>query len=156
LTPRSAGTPKAPGTPKALKEWRSVQLIAAAEVMAELVERELAPVGITWRQFKIIAMVAKLAPAPQIVVAERLGIDRTTMSEEAGVLAELMLILPWPRRRDGRRRYLELSEHGSQVLAHGEYQVDRAEQRLFGRLGVVHGRRFAEYLARIAPPQRRL
>jgi DNA-binding MarR family transcriptional regulator len=144
------------GTPNALKEWRCVQLIAAAEVLVELLQRELGVVGITWRQFKILAMAAKLAPAPQIVVAERLGIDRTTMSEETRALAELGLLLPWPRRRDGRRKYLELTEHGSQVLAHGEYQVEQAEQRMFGRLGLVHGRRFAEYLARIAPPQRRL
>jgi DNA-binding MarR family transcriptional regulator len=139
------------GTPSALKEWRCVQLIAAAEVLVELLERELEPVGMTWRRFKILAMLAKLAPAPQIVVAERLGIDKTTMSEETHALVELALVIRWPRSRG-----LELTEHGAQVLAHGEYQVEQAEQRLFGRLGLVHGRRFAEYLARIAPPQRRL
>jgi hypothetical protein len=56
----------------------------------------------------------------------------------------------WPRGRG-----LELSEHGAQVLAHAAYQVEQAERRLFGRLGVAHGRKFAEYLARIAPPPRR-
>jgi DNA-binding MarR family transcriptional regulator len=133
-----------------------VQLIATAEGMVELLEKELEPVGVTWRRFKILAMLAKLAPAPQIVVAERLGIDRTTMSDETRELLDLMLVLAWPRGRDGRRRYMELTEHGAQVLAHAEYQVEQAEQRVFGRLGLVHGRRFAEYLARIAPPQRRL
>jgi DNA-binding MarR family transcriptional regulator len=150
LTPRR-WEPQSAGTPRALKEWRSVQLIATAEVLVELLERELEPVGITWRQFKILAMLAKLAPAAQIVLAERLGIDRTTMSEETHALVDLGLVMRWPRVRG-----IELTEHGSQVLAHGEYQVEQAEQRMFGRLGLVHGRRFAEYLARIAPPQRRL
>lgn len=126
-----------------------MQLIATAEHMVELLERELEPLGVTWRRFKILAMLAKLAPAPQIVVAERLGIDRTTMSEEAHALGELGLIMRWPRERG-----IELSEHGAQVLAHATYQVERAEQRMFGRLGLVHGQKFAEYLARIAPRQR--
>jgi hypothetical protein len=42
------------------------------------------------------------------------------------------------------------------VLAHGEYQVDQAQRRMFGRLGLAHGSRFAECLARVAPVPRRL
>jgi DNA-binding MarR family transcriptional regulator len=149
-------TPRSVGTPSALKEWRSVQLIATAEHLLETVERELEPVGVTWRRFKILAMLAKLAPAPQIVVAERLGIDRTTMSKETRELMAQMLVTQWPRGLDGRRMYLELTGHGAQVLAHAAHQVERAEQKVLGRLGLAHGRRFAEYLSRIAPPQRRL
>ena len=120
-------TRRKPGVHGAFASWRCVLLIAAADFMLELIEEELEPIGLTWRTFRILTLVGKLGSVPQSVVAERIGLDRTTMSKAA------------------------LTDHGEQVLAHGEYAVSQAEKRLLGRLGVTHGRRSEEYLRRLAP-----
>ena len=141
------------GVPLALREWRSVVLLAAAEEMLALLERELEPVGLSWRTCRVLALIAWLQPVSQIAVAERLGIDRTTMSETARELSDLELVYLLPLDWDRRRRQLQLTNHGEQVLAHAEYAVERAEAALFGRLGLAHSRRLEGYLKRIAPRQ---
>jgi DNA-binding MarR family transcriptional regulator len=143
-------TRRKPGVHGAFASWRCVLLIAAADFMLELIEEELEPIGLTWRTFRILTLVGKLGSVPQSVVAERIGLDRTTMSKAAHELQRLQLVLLLPPA-PGRRSELVLTDHGEQVLAHGEYAVSQAEKRLLGRLGVTHGRRSEEYLRRLAP-----
>ncbi len=97
------------GVPLALKEWRSVVLLAAAEELLAVLERELEPVGLSWRTCRILALIGRLQPVSQIAVAERLGIDRTTMSETARELSDLELVYLLPLDWDRRRRQLQLT-----------------------------------------------
>jgi DNA-binding MarR family transcriptional regulator len=146
-------TRRSTGVPRALKEWRSVLLLAAAEEMLALLEKELEPIGLTWHSCRILALIGRLQPVSQIAVVERLGIDRTTMSNAARRLSDLELVYLLPRGWDRRRRELELTAHGEQVLAHAEYAVAQAERAMFGRLGVTRTRRLEQDLLSIAPRQ---
>lgn len=146
-------TRRSTGVPRALKDWRSVLLLAAAEEMLVLLERKLEPIGLTWRQCQILALIGRLQPASQSVLSDRLGIDRTTMSNAARALSDLELVYLLPRGWDRRRRELELTAHGEQVLAHAEYAVVQAERAMFGRLGVTRTRRLERDLVSLAPRQ---
>jgi DNA-binding MarR family transcriptional regulator len=117
MMPGRQPPPRTRGTPRALRDWRSLQLICTAEWMVELLERELEPIGLTWRRCKILAMIGKLQPVEQAGVAMRLGIDRSTMSAEVAVFREQMLVMGMPRRPGARRPALQLTDLGEQVLA---------------------------------------
>jgi DNA-binding MarR family transcriptional regulator len=150
VTGRSRKTSSAP---EPLRSWTGLLLVTAAEWAIEFANAELAPVGISWREWRILAMVDVLEPIPQAMLAERLGIDRTTASRAVRELRQRSLLVAQMPMRDLRRRDLYLSDEGDALLREAQVALARAEERAFARLGIVNWRRFHDQLSRLAPRQ---
>jgi DNA-binding MarR family transcriptional regulator len=137
--------------PEPLRSWTTMLLVAAAERATEYANAELAPLGLSWRDWRILALVDTLAPISQVVLAERVGIDRTTASRAVKDLRERSLVVALAGRRDLRKRELYLTADGAAVLREAQVGLARAEEYMFARLGIVNWRRFHDPLGRLAP-----
>jgi DNA-binding MarR family transcriptional regulator len=128
-------------------------LVTAAERAVEFANAELAAAGITWREWRIMAVIEALEPIPQTLLAERIGIDRTTASRAVRALRERSLVVAELGMRDLRRRDLYVTEQGAAVLRDAHGVLARAEGNMFARLGIVSWRRLHDQLDRLAPRQ---
>ena len=65
--------------PQNLSARTSYLLGRAASCVQALGERDLEPLGITPREYSVLAVLAERSPLSQTQVAETLGLDRTTI-----------------------------------------------------------------------------
>jgi DNA-binding MarR family transcriptional regulator len=84
-----------------------------ARAITRLYERSLRPHGLRATQFSVLAALALMGPTPLTDLAGTLGLERTTLTRVAGVLARRgWLVAAQPRRGDARRRLLRLTAAG--------------------------------------------
>jgi DNA-binding MarR family transcriptional regulator len=76
----------------------------------------LAPSGVRATQLPLLAALAVVGPAPLTPLAERLGMDRTTLTRNLGGLRDRGLVTIEPGE-DRRTRFVELTDAGAQALA---------------------------------------
>jgi DNA-binding MarR family transcriptional regulator len=108
---------------------------ATTRLMART-DAELAPLGIDSKEFGTLRVLSRLEAASQLQVAQRLGIDRTTMVALLDVLERKGIVARRPDPADRRRNIVELTEQGEQTFAAAE---------------VAHRKAEAEFLAAITP-----
>ena len=82
----------------------------------ELHDAALSPLGIDGRELGILLVVADGEPRSQQQVAERLGIDRTSMVAFLDALEAKGLIARRPHTHDRRRNVIELTPSGEEVV----------------------------------------
>jgi DNA-binding MarR family transcriptional regulator len=75
--------------------------------MAEQHGRALAPFGIHARDHGVLLVIDRLEPASQQQVAERMGVDRTTMVAIIDALEAKSIIARRPDPEDRRRNVIE-------------------------------------------------
>lgn len=106
----------------------------AHEAHRVLTREALAPLGLSPKGFGALVVLASEGPLPQVRLAMRQGIDRTTM---VAVVDELERLGAVRRRRDerDRRAYaLELTPEGAAMLDRAHPAVKRAEDRFLAPL----------------------
>ncbi|GAA4212177.1 MarR family winged helix-turn-helix transcriptional regulator [Actinocatenispora rupis] len=116
--------------------FRLVELGKAALAVADAA---LAEHGLTGRHLRALTLAASGVPSQQ-GMAERSGIDRTTI---VAVLDDLERLGHVRRRRDpaDRRRHLvEITDDGRAVLRTASRALDRAEKDLFADLSATERR----------------
>jgi DNA-binding MarR family transcriptional regulator len=117
--------------------------------MSELHVEALAPFDIHARDLGVLLVIDRFEPASQQQVAERLGVDRTTMVTIIDALEAKGIIARRPDAEDRRRNVLELTPAGQELLRQATAASDAAEARLLAPLSSAQGEQLRDLLARV-------
>ena len=80
-------------------------------------ERDLEPLGITPREYSVLAVLAERSPLSQTQVAEILGLDRTTILKLGASLEGKRLVLRERDANDARAYAVALTPAGDRLRA---------------------------------------
>jgi DNA-binding MarR family transcriptional regulator len=95
----------------------------------------LAPTGLRLTQFSLLAHLVHGGPAAMSALAERLDMDRTTLTRNLKPLADAGLVA-LDAGRDGRERVVSISEEGRTTWRAAREPWRRAQQEVNETLGV--------------------
>ena len=109
----------------------------AQQRLAELTAPALAPYGITGRELAVLMSIDDLTPLSQQDVADRLGVDRTTMVTLIDGLEDKELVLRLPDAEDRRRNVVVLTGAGQATMAEAVEAAEAAEQRFLSKLSAA-------------------
>ena len=121
---------------------------AAARVQA-MGERDLEPLGITPREYSVLAVLAERSPLSQTQVAEILGLDRTTILKLGSSLERKRLVVRERDVSDARAYAVALTPAGDRLRAEAFELLLACEGRFLAPL--KHGEReqLHDLLARV-------
>lgn len=109
----------------------------ADRIITQLYDAILAPSGLHITQFTLLATLAEASPISINRLATLMGMDRTTLTRDLGVVSKQ----GWVRievGEDHRRRVVTLTEEGQRVLAQARPLWQQAQRLLLDRLGPQH------------------
>jgi DNA-binding MarR family transcriptional regulator len=143
----------APKPPDALMERLSFLLKRTSGLVEQAIGTELARLSINGREFGVLTLIDAEGPASQQRLANRIGVDRTTMVALIDALEEKRLV---HRRRDpsDRRAYqLEATSRGRETLRDALEAVELGEQQALASLSNTESAAFKQALQRLAQHQ---
>ena len=121
----------------------------AERLMADLHVEALGPFDIHARDLGVMLAIDRSESASQQQVAERLGVDRTTMVAIIDALEAKGIIVRRPDPEDRRRNVVELTQAGQALLQQAKAASDLAEADLLAPLNHQEGEQLRTLLARI-------
>jgi DNA-binding MarR family transcriptional regulator len=121
----------------------------AQRSMSELHAEALGPFGIHERELGVMLIIGDRAPASQQQVAERVGVDRTTMVAMIDALQDKGIVARHPDPADRRRNVIALTPAGEDLLRQATAASDRAEAELLAALTPEEGEQLRSLLARL-------
>jgi DNA-binding MarR family transcriptional regulator len=139
--------------PDALMERLSFLLKRTSGQVEQAIETELARLNINGREFGVLTLIDAEGPASQQRLADRIGVDRTTMVALIDMLEEKRLV---HRRRDpnDRRAYqLEATAAGRKTLQDALKAVELGEQQALASLTNTESATLKQALQRLAQAQ---
>lgn len=134
-TPADLSAEDAP--PPAVHARLGYLLKHAQQRLAEFTAPALAPFGITGRELAVLMSIDDLTPLSQQDVADRLGVDRTTMVTLIDGLEEKELVERRPDAEDRRRNVVVLTGAGQATMAEAVEAAEAAEQRFLTKLSAA-------------------
>jgi DNA-binding MarR family transcriptional regulator len=105
-----------------------------ARALTQLYDDALAPSGVRATQVPILAALAVVGPAPLTPLAERLGMDRTTLTRNLRGLRDGGLVAIEPGE-DRRTRFVALTDAGAGALGRALELWERAQADVAQRFG---------------------
>jgi DNA-binding MarR family transcriptional regulator len=123
----------------------------AAEVASDLrraVDTELAELGLTWADFRVLAVVNALDGPSQQAIHDRVGVDLGTLSRLARDLDNEGLIERIRGRTDGRRVLCLATPTGAAMAKEAATAVDDAARRVLRCLHAKERERLHTLMAR--------
>jgi DNA-binding MarR family transcriptional regulator len=135
--------------PDTLSARTSYLLGRAADDVKALGEHDLEPLGITPREYTVLAVLAERSPLSQTQIADALGLDRTTILKLGASLEQLGLVV---RERDpaDRRAYaVGLTPEGDRLRRHSYRLLLDCERRFLSRLGPLERKQLHDLLTRL-------
>lgn len=115
----------------------------------EIQRRALTPLSLDGRLLAVLITADQAGPCQQLRLAEKLGVDRTTMVD----LLDRLEASGFVRRRadpdDRRARLIHLTTPGRKALAAGIAASDEVEQRFLAALSDADQRTFRRALSRL-------
>lgn len=102
------------------------------------------------RGFMMLTAIAETDCQSQVVLAERLGLDRTTVTYLIDGLERENLLTRTPDPADRRARHINLTDHGAARLASLTKAVDAVEARVLSRLSGGEAEHFRHILIKAA------
>ncbi len=124
----------------------------ASMLMSERNDAALAPHGIDARELGVLIVIDSYEPASQQQVAERIGVDRTTMVAMLDTMEAKGLLSRRPDAEDRRRNVVELTRSGQDTLVAATAASDAAESELLAPLDAAEGKLLRDLLARVLRP----
>jgi DNA-binding MarR family transcriptional regulator len=109
----------------------------------------LAPFEIDSRELGILLSIADFGAASQQQIAERLGIDRTTMVARMDALEVKGIVSRQPDPDDRRRNVVTLTEPGRKTVTAATAASDKAERDFLSGLSVTEVKQLRDLLVRI-------
>lgn len=103
--------------------------------LSEQADKALAPLGIDTKELGILVVIAGPEPLSQQQVAQRLGVDRTTMVAMLDALEGKGIVSRHPHADDRRRNVVELTAAGRGTFASAITARDGAERGYLSSLG---------------------
>ena len=145
---------RAAEVPASLVAYHGFALIAAAHDIEGRYERALYDVGISLRDFAVIAEVAQRPGIGQAALAHRVGLGRSRLSDHLSVLETEGLIERLLNERDLRRRRIWISREGRHALADGRERLTRADDGWLMKLKLAERAYLRAMLDRLGPDDR--
>ena len=118
----------------------------ASRSVTDYYDSVLAPSGVRATQFTMLGAAALMGPASVTRLAERLALDRTTLTRNLRVLAEEGLVTI-SAGKDRRERVVQLTEAGQTAIDRATPLWHKAQSRLIEKLGEPRWRRMIEDFA---------
>jgi DNA-binding MarR family transcriptional regulator len=109
----------------------------------------LMPFGIDSRELGILLSIAGAGAASQQQIAERLGIDRTTMVARIDALEAKGIVSRQPDPDDRRRNVVTLTKPGQRTVAAATAASDKAERDFLSGLSVAEVTQLRHLLVQI-------
>ena len=119
---------------------------SAARALTRFYDRHFARTGIEPTQFTILVGIRLSEPVPLVPLADHLGLERTTLTRNLGLLQRGGLVAIG-RGEDARRRLLSLTPGGRRVLKKALPRWKKAQQAAISVLGKDDFARFSEALS---------
>jgi DNA-binding MarR family transcriptional regulator len=118
--------------------------------LADLHAEALAPLDIHVRELGVLLVIDRSEPGSQQEIAERMGVDRTTMVAIIDSLETKGIIARRPDSDDRRRNLIEITPAGHEILRQATVASDRAEAQLLAPLNAQDAEQLRDLLARVA------
>ncbi|MEU5862666.1 MULTISPECIES: MarR family transcriptional regulator [unclassified Nonomuraea] len=121
----------------------------AALRLAEFTGPALEPYGLDGRELAVLAVIDAPEPLSQQELAQRLGIDRTTMVAMVDALEAKKLVARRPHPGDRRKNAVELTDGGRETMRLAVPAVEAAERAFLSTLPEDEQRLFRDALHRL-------
>jgi DNA-binding MarR family transcriptional regulator len=121
----------------------------AERLISELHVDALAPFDIHARDLGVLLAIDSIEPASQQQIAQRMGVDRTTMVALIDALEAKGIIARRPDTEDRRRNVVELTPAGRDILRQAIAASDKAEAELLSPLSPEESEQLRALLARV-------
>jgi DNA-binding MarR family transcriptional regulator len=138
--------------PENLSARTSYLLGRAASRVQALGERDLEPLGITPREYSVLAVLADRSPLSQTQVAETLGLDRTTILKLGASLERKRLVVRTRDANDARAYAVALTPAGDRLRAAAFELLLACEARFLAPLNRSERKQLHDLLARVISP----
>jgi DNA-binding MarR family transcriptional regulator len=135
--------------PAVLSDRSSYLLGRAADAVKALGEHDLEPLGITPREYTVLALLAECSPLSQTRVAEILGLDRTTILKLGASLEQLGLVVRERDRTDRRAYAVALTPAGEQLRKQAFRLLLSCERRFLSPLAPLERNQLHDLLTRL-------
>jgi len=135
--------------PEILSARTSYLLGRAASRLHALGERDLEPLGITPREYSVLAVLADRSPLSQTQVAEILGLDRTTILKLGASLERKGLVVRERDANDARAYAVALTPAGDRVRAEAFELLLACESQFLTPLTRNERKQLHDLLARV-------
>jgi DNA-binding MarR family transcriptional regulator len=124
-----------PAAPAPITGCTCDRLRKLARRLTQRYDAFLAPTGLRLTQFSLLAHLLRGGPATMSALAERLEMDRTTLTRNLKPLADAGLVA-MGAGRDARERVVSVSDQGRTVWRAAREQWRRAQDEVNQMLGV--------------------
>jgi DNA-binding MarR family transcriptional regulator len=135
--------------PQSLSARTSYLLGRAALRLQQLGEGDLEPLGITPREYSVLAVLADRSPLSQTQVAEILGLDRTTILKLGAALEHKGLVVRERDPNDARAYAVALTPAGARLRAEAYELLLACEARFLIALSGRERKQLHDLLARL-------
>ncbi len=108
----------------------SARLAATARLVADSLRRQLAPVGLDPRQYRVLAAIARAGSSPQRALTTRLGIPPSRVVAILDALEQGGLVERWEAPADRRAHAVRVTAAGASLLEQARPLVEEHEARL--------------------------
>jgi DNA-binding MarR family transcriptional regulator len=120
--------------------------------LAELTTTALAPLGINGRELAVLRVIEGQPPSSQLQIANRMGVDRTSMVALIDTLQSKQLVERSPDPVDRRRNVTILTERGRVTIRDAIIAVETAERSFLSPLSPEDARGVGRTLRTLAFP----
>ena len=139
------------GVPASLQRYHGFVLIVVADAIEARYARAIAELGISLRDFVLMAEIAQRAGISQATLARRVGLGRSRVSEQLLVLDTAGYVEREIDIRDLRRRRVWISRHGQELVEEGAALLGRLDKNWLTTLDRREQRAFTAVLRRLPP-----
>jgi DNA-binding MarR family transcriptional regulator len=151
LMPRATtNTPDAGKRPPELTDTIGYLLKHAQQRFQEIQRQALTPLRLDGRLLAVLITAGHAGPCQQLRLAEKLGVDRTTMVDLVDRLEALGFVERHADPNDRRARLIHLTTRGRKALAAGVAASHEVEQRFLAAVSDADQRTFRRTLGRLA------
>jgi len=142
-------SPESDALPETLSARTAYLLGRAADRAQAMGEEDLRPLGITPREYSVLAVLAERSPLTQTRIAKILGFDRTTILKLAAELERKGLVERARDEHDRRAYAVALTAAGDRLRGHAFTLLLACEGRFLGPLAANQRDQLHELLARV-------
>jgi DNA-binding MarR family transcriptional regulator len=132
------------------KECFSLNLKRAARAVGRRYDEALKPVDLTNGQFATLAVIAEFQPLSMQTLAERLSMDRTTLTAALKPLERRALVSVRPDHLDRRGRNVNLTDEGIKLLRNAIPLWKKLQRRITREMGTSGLAVFRAQLAQLS------
>ena len=139
-------------TPYLLKDFVFV-VNKVSERINQEIESVTAPLGLSTKQYGMLLLLQKEGPQAQVVISQRVGLDRTSVMRTVDALEERGLVRRDPDPSDRRKHSVTLTDEGEALLVRSQAEVRQTERDFAAALSEQERAQLLSLLKRLLPSE---